>query len=236
MIQADTAASLMEQIEIPMASLDWRAYVNLPLLINTGLRILVVFLLAWLAYRGLALLLRRLERSIEDGEPAAALQEQRAKTLLSLVRSIGVAFIGIMILFMFLGAIGVQIAPLLAGAGVLGLAISFGAQSLVRDVMSGLFFLGGGRAAGGGWRSPIGDERDSARRGRRAAAGRRDGGAGAMARARGEAQRAARHDAWRRRRRRDVAVKLARRGPTWAATRATAAVARRRRREHLERR
>jgi moderate conductance mechanosensitive channel len=42
---------------------------------------------------------------------------------------------------MVLGAVGVQLAPLLAGAGVVGLAVSFGAQSLVKDVISGLFTL-----------------------------------------------------------------------------------------------
>jgi len=42
---------------------------------------------------------------------------------------------------MVLGAVGVELAPLLAGAGVVGLAVSFGAQSLVKDVISGLFML-----------------------------------------------------------------------------------------------
>jgi small conductance mechanosensitive channel len=42
---------------------------------------------------------------------------------------------------MLLGAVGVDLGPLLAGAGVVGLAISFGAQSLVKDVISGLFIL-----------------------------------------------------------------------------------------------
>ena len=46
-----------------------------------------------------------------------------------------------MTLFMVLGALGVELGPLLAGAGVVGLAVSFGAQSLVKDVISGLFML-----------------------------------------------------------------------------------------------
>ncbi|HEX2094271.1 MAG TPA: mechanosensitive ion channel domain-containing protein, partial [Longimicrobiaceae bacterium] len=68
-------------------------------------------------------------------------QEQRTKTLLSLVRSIGVVVIAVLVLFMVLGALGINLGPLLAGAGVIGLAVSFGAQSLVKDVISGLFIL-----------------------------------------------------------------------------------------------
>ena len=68
-------------------------------------------------------------------------QEQRLATLLSLIRSVGLALIAVASLFMVLSAVGVEIGPLLAGAGVVGLAISFGAQSLVRDIISGLFIL-----------------------------------------------------------------------------------------------
>ncbi|MBW3573080.1 MAG: mechanosensitive ion channel family protein, partial [Gemmatimonadetes bacterium] len=68
-------------------------------------------------------------------------QEQRTRTLLSLLRSVGVVIIAVMTLFMVLGALGVLLGPLLAGAGVVGLAVSFGAQSLVKDVISGLFML-----------------------------------------------------------------------------------------------
>jgi moderate conductance mechanosensitive channel len=110
--------------------------------LGTGLQILVVLGLAWLAYRVLGLLLRRLERSAAAADPSTvSLHEQRLATLLGLVRSVGIVVIGIITLFMILTALGLQIGPLLAGAGVVGLAISFGAQSLVRDIISGLFIL-----------------------------------------------------------------------------------------------
>ena len=62
------------------------------------------------------------------------------RTISQLLRSVGrVVIITIAILLTF--NVFIDIAPILAGAGILGLAISFGAQSLVRDVISGFFFL-----------------------------------------------------------------------------------------------
>ena len=111
-------------------------------LVGTGLQVLAILFLAWIAYRVLVILLRRIERAVSDGDPTTiSVQEQRVWTLLGLVRSVGLVFIAVIALFMVLGAFGLNIGPLLAGAGVVGLAISFGAQSLVRDVISGLFIL-----------------------------------------------------------------------------------------------
>jgi small conductance mechanosensitive channel len=115
---------------------------NWPDLTVTGLRILAALAVGWVAFWVLKLLLRRIERSIEPAEGGLlSVQEQRAKTLLSLVRSIGIVVIIVLVFFMVLGALGINLGPLLAGAGVIGLAVSFGAQSLVKDVISGLFIL-----------------------------------------------------------------------------------------------
>lgn len=125
-----------------MTASDWSDLVNGPVLVSVGLRLLVIVALAWIAFRALGLLLRRIERTIGDGDAGTiTLREQRARTLVGLVRSVGVVVILVISLFMILGALGVNIGPLLAGAGVVGLAISFGSQSLVKDVISGLFFL-----------------------------------------------------------------------------------------------
>ena len=65
----------------------------------------------------------------------------RTRTLLPLIRrTIQITLVAIS-LMIILGSLGVNIAPLLAGAGVIGLAIGFGSQTLVRDVVSGAFFL-----------------------------------------------------------------------------------------------
>lgn len=65
----------------------------------------------------------------------------RLATLLPLIKRTIQATIAIMAVMLILSALGVNIGPLLAGAGVVGLAIGFGAQTLVRDIVSGLFFL-----------------------------------------------------------------------------------------------
>ncbi len=65
----------------------------------------------------------------------------RLSTVLPLVHSIAKAAIGAIFGLIALGSLGVDTTPLLAGAGILGLAIGFGAQKLVADIVSGMFFL-----------------------------------------------------------------------------------------------
>lgn len=81
----------------------------------------------------------------EDDEDAAegegGLGASRTATLLPLLRTTALVIIGLVCIFSALSSIGVNVAPLVAGAGVVGLAIGFGAQTLVRDVVSGIFFL-----------------------------------------------------------------------------------------------
>ncbi len=139
MIQVDSVALVrMEALRG-----EWSEHFNLPLLTATGLRVLGALLVGWLAFWALRLLLRRVEASLAEPTTPGMItaQEQRTRTLLSLLRSIGIVVIVIITVFMVLSALGVNVGPLLAGAGVVGLAISFGAQSLVKDVISGLFIL-----------------------------------------------------------------------------------------------
>ena len=63
------------------------------------------------------------------------------RTLLPILRNILFVVFVVMAILMALSAMGVQIAPLIAGAGVVGVAVGFGAQTLVKDVISGIFFL-----------------------------------------------------------------------------------------------
>ncbi|HUA52048.1 MAG TPA: mechanosensitive ion channel domain-containing protein [Candidatus Sulfotelmatobacter sp.] len=65
----------------------------------------------------------------------------RLRTLLPLLRNVLSVVIVVMTMLIVLSELGIDIAPLLAGAGVVGLAIGFGAQTLVKDVITGLFFL-----------------------------------------------------------------------------------------------
>ena len=65
----------------------------------------------------------------------------RLQTLLPIVSNILLATIAIVAIMMMLAAIGVQIGPLIASAGVVGVAVGFGAQTLVKDIISGIFYL-----------------------------------------------------------------------------------------------
>jgi moderate conductance mechanosensitive channel len=75
----------------------------------------------------------------EDGPNAGSVS--RVGTLLPLIRNVVLISLAAIALIVALSTLGLNIAPLLAGLGVIGIAVGFGAQSLVRDVISGIFFL-----------------------------------------------------------------------------------------------
>ena len=67
--------------------------------------------------------------------------EQRIEALASVLRSLVTVVIYMVAGFMILGEVGINLGPLLAGAGILGIALGFGSQTLVRDFLSGVFIL-----------------------------------------------------------------------------------------------
>jgi len=71
----------------------------------------------------------------------AAERSARARTLLPLLRNTVAIFLIAVVALIALSELGINIAPLLAGAGIVGLAVGFGAQTLVKDVITGLFIL-----------------------------------------------------------------------------------------------
>jgi small-conductance mechanosensitive channel len=78
---------------------------------------------------------------IDDLDNEELRRRARVQTLLPVLRNFLFIFVLIMASLSALAAMGLQIGPLLAGAGVVGIAVGFGAQTLVRDVLSGVFFL-----------------------------------------------------------------------------------------------
>ena len=72
---------------------------------------------------------------------AEARRQARLRTLLPIFRNVLFVLVFLVAAMMALSALGINIGPLIAGAGVLGIAIGFGAQSLVRDVIAGMFYL-----------------------------------------------------------------------------------------------
>jgi len=109
-------------------------------IVQTAIQIALVLIVAFVLTR----LLRRLTTKVgskvsQDTTPIRALQ--RTDTLTRVLSSAGIVVIWVMGTFYVLGAIGANLAPLLASVGILGLAVGFGAQNLVRDVVSGFFIL-----------------------------------------------------------------------------------------------
>lgn len=68
-------------------------------------------------------------------------RQARLRTLLPILRNVLFVIILVIALLMILSSMGIEIAPLIAGAGVVGVAVGFGAQTLVKDIISGMFFL-----------------------------------------------------------------------------------------------
>jgi small-conductance mechanosensitive channel len=77
------------------------------------------------------------DEDAEEGGPGGT----RLGTLLTLLRKFILAVLVVIVTLIVLSSLGVNIGPLIAGAGVVGLAIGFGAQTLVRDIIAGVFFL-----------------------------------------------------------------------------------------------
>ncbi len=122
--------------------MNWQSVIQENSWAATVAEIAVILAIGWGCYWALTLLMRVVARSAENSDPTTvSAHTQRVVTLVGLTRSVGIVLIVVIVLFMALAAIGINIGPLLAGAGVVGLAISFGAQSLVKDILSGLFIL-----------------------------------------------------------------------------------------------
>jgi small-conductance mechanosensitive channel len=88
-----------------------------------------------------ARLKRRAPSAIVDTGSLTLRSAARARTLALVLRSIASALIWAIAVTMILGELGVSLGPLIAGAGIAGVAIGFGAQSLVKDFLSGIFML-----------------------------------------------------------------------------------------------
>jgi moderate conductance mechanosensitive channel len=123
-------------------------------LLGAPLRILLILVVAVVANRLLRKAVKRALRSLRRGAMperlgAALLEtsehslraEQRMESLTSVLRSIVSVVVAVVAAFMVLGELGIELGPLLAGAGILGVALGFGSQSLVKDFLSGLFIL-----------------------------------------------------------------------------------------------
>lgn len=111
-----------------------------PRLIGGIISILSALVIAYALWRLVAGAIHRyLERTDRDGN--AIERSRRVRTLLPLLRLVVRVVLTVMVALIILSELGVNIAPLLAGAGVVGIAVGFGAQKLVQDIITGIFIL-----------------------------------------------------------------------------------------------
>jgi small conductance mechanosensitive channel len=111
-------------------------------LTTNGLRLLLLVLLAFAANRFAASVIRRAELEIADGTDVRADERRkRAQTLGATARRFFSIVIWSAAGLMALRELDVDITPVLTGAGIIGLAVGFGAQTLVKDIISGLFLI-----------------------------------------------------------------------------------------------
>ena len=128
-------------------------------MIDTPMRIAIVLLVAWILTRVARRLIRRSARglagSAEDGAltrvtqtmgvgPAVAggtRSTARAEALQQVLGNVAATIIWIIAALLVLGELNVNLAPLLAGAGIAGVALGFGAQQMVRDYLSGIYIV-----------------------------------------------------------------------------------------------
>ena len=106
----------------------------------TLVRVVLIAAVAWIALavtrRLIRLFRERITRGLDDPE-----QVKRAETLGRVFRYIAAVVILVLATTLILGELGVAVAPILGAAGVIGLAVGFGAQSLVKDYFAGFFIL-----------------------------------------------------------------------------------------------
>lgn len=120
--------------------MDNNAFLNYLPFSKELLRVLVILLLAWLLI-GLSRKLIRMFRNYMNSRAASAEEIRRIETLARVFRHTTIVVISLVAGMLALSELGISIAPILGAAGVVGIAIGFGAQSLIKDYFNGVFML-----------------------------------------------------------------------------------------------
>jgi small conductance mechanosensitive channel len=108
--------------------------------LGPGVRILIVLIGSIVLARLLRAVADRVARLGGDGGPLDE-RTKRARTLVGLLRAVGTSAVVVIAVIMVLRELGFDVTPIVAGAGVAGIAIGFGAQSLIKDIFGGLSIL-----------------------------------------------------------------------------------------------
>ncbi|MGH7735456.1 MAG: mechanosensitive ion channel family protein, partial [Gemmatimonadales bacterium] len=123
------------------AKFDLAEFTNLRDVLTLAARLIVIWVAAWAGWLVVKVLARRIVAAVDDGDPGTvSAAEKRGQTIAHLLRSAGRIVILAVALLLSLNLF-IDITAVIAGVSILGLAVSFGAQSLVKDVISGFFIL-----------------------------------------------------------------------------------------------
>lgn len=114
-----------------------------PWVLSHGVRIAVILVIAYLAFRFAGVFIDKIVRKaiVSNHFLTEEAEKKREDTIIAVFNGLIRVVIWVFVILTVVSELGVNIAPLLAGAGILGLAIGFGAQSLVKDFVSGLFII-----------------------------------------------------------------------------------------------
>jgi small conductance mechanosensitive channel len=114
-------------------------------MMEASLRLLLILVVAYVGIRAVRFGLHKLEvfllRVRENDDKDRPAREKRVKTLIGLLLTIGLTLVWVVTVVMGLDQIGLDITPIIASAGIVGLAVGFGAQNLVRDIINGFFMI-----------------------------------------------------------------------------------------------
>jgi moderate conductance mechanosensitive channel len=114
-------------------------------ILETSLRLFLIVIVVYIAIRALRFGLQKLETLLlsmgKDEDKNRVDAVKRVKTLTGLLGTICLTLLWVVAIVMSLDQIGLDITPILASAGIVGLAVGFGAQNLVRDIISGFFMI-----------------------------------------------------------------------------------------------
>lgn len=134
-----SSLTLAPTTDLPELFRDWREDA-MQFLRHDGPKIVMVVLVSFLLMRLLRLITGKVG-ALQTKRLPSGLRTQQVRTLASVINSVGIFVILFWALLQTLPLLGFELGPLLASAGVAGLAIGFGAQTLVKDVINGFFIL-----------------------------------------------------------------------------------------------
>ncbi|TVM16421.1 mechanosensitive ion channel family protein [Oceanidesulfovibrio indonesiensis] len=130
---------LQQQAEAYIGILQQYWEQSMAWIVSGGLRILLIILLLVITLKVVGMVTKRVFKRLGKGRDSEYLKRvETTRGIISFTLKVALLIVA---LLMILGQVGIDLGPILAAAGVIGLAVSFGAQNLVQDVISGFFML-----------------------------------------------------------------------------------------------